>query len=185
MRPMNSISPSACHRPRSPVRYSRPPVRGWVMNRSAVFSSRPRYPIASPMPPMCSSPGTPTGQRYPSSSRICHGWFAMAWPYGTDVQCLGICDGTANQIDQIDASVAPPKLTTWTPGESAMIRVGMLTGIQSPESITRRSTGRRSVSDVVSSRSCISAGAEFHTVTRSARRKGSHVAGLRVSAALG
>ncbi len=82
------------------------------------------------------------------------------------------------------ASVAPPRLTTWTPpGAAARTRSGRLTGIQSPESSTSR---RRSGSGSPRWPRCSismssSAGTEFQTVTRwpasiSVQRAGSRAA---------
>ena len=49
-----------------------------------------------------------------------------------------------NRIDQIDASVAPPKLTTFTLGSTRRIWSGKPSGIQSPLIMTRRKESPRS-----------------------------------------
>ncbi len=79
---------------------------------------------------------------------------------------------TGCQIDQIDASVAPPRLTTrGRPGsrERRQSRPGRFSGIQSPLSMASRSEGARCCPDSsrwVTSISS-SAGTEFQMVTRS------------------
>src|SRR5687767_15174146 len=73
------------------------------------------------------------------------------------------------KIDQIDASVAPPKLTTWISFDNDLISFGKFTGIQSPLSSTNRSDGGKisGCPAAYSTSIFISAGTEFHTVTLS------------------
>ena len=91
-------------------------------------------------------------------------------------------------MDHIDASVAPPRLTTVALGASSRMRSGMEGGIQSPESMTKRSFGNVVPSpsaSIVSSKSCMSAGAEFHTVTPSVIICAGHAVGFLRSAGAG
>src|SRR5581483_5780681 len=63
-RPRNSNCPSARHRTRSPVRYSRPPGSNLLAtNRSAVSSSCPQYPPPTPPPPLPPPPPPPIPPR--------------------------------------------------------------------------------------------------------------------------
>src|SRR5262245_27914808 len=60
------------------------PPYGLATNRAPVNPARFRYPRATPMPPMYSSPSMPTGtgDRFPSSTKT---WvFATGRPIGTD-----------------------------------------------------------------------------------------------------
>jgi hypothetical protein len=69
---MNSSVPSAFHRIRSPVRYSRAPgstPNGSGTNRSAVSAGRPRYPRTTPPPPTYSLAPTPSGTGASAPSR--------------------------------------------------------------------------------------------------------------------
>jgi hypothetical protein len=91
----------------------------------------------------------------------------------------GHCSSIGKQIDQMDPSVAPPRLITRAFGATALIRSGRLTGIQSPLSNTARSEGSRTPTDSASSTaSCMIAGTEFHTVTPCSPTSSSHAAGL-------
>src|SRR4030081_163719 len=55
----------------------------------------------------------------------------MGRPYGTDFQ-LGSTSSIGYMIDQTDASVAPPRLTSLAPGHVSRNRFRSATGIQSP-----------------------------------------------------
>ncbi|HEX2938018.1 MAG TPA: hypothetical protein VHO66_03770, partial [Ruminiclostridium sp.] len=57
--PEYSILPSGSHLPKSPDLYILPSPNGFLINFSAVSSGRLRYPLASPAPPIHSSPGIP------------------------------------------------------------------------------------------------------------------------------
>ncbi len=75
------------------------------------------------------------------------------------------CSGYS--IDQMDASVAPPRLISCNVGCNAQARSGSVRGIQSPDSIaTRRLDGNalRSPS-AYSSNMLNKAGTEFHRLT--------------------
>ena len=67
----------------------------------------------------------------------------MALPYGMLFQ-FGSTFPTGNRIDQIDASVAPPRLTTFTLGSTRRIWSGKPSGIQSPLIMTSRKESPRS-----------------------------------------
>lgn len=83
------------------------------------------------------------------------------------------------QIDQMDASVAPPRLITFAFGAMARMSSGRERGIQSPDSITMRSAGSWTPSlRATSTSSCISGGAEFQTVTRRSTMAASHACGV-------
>lgn len=93
-------------------------------------------------------------------------WLRRGRPYGM----LGRSGSTVPigcSTDQIDASVAPPRLITSAFGATARIRSGRLTGIQSPLSMTRRSpaTSTAGLPAACTSSISIRAGTEFHTVT--------------------
>ena len=74
------------------------------------------------------------------------------------------------KIDQMEASVAPPRLKSWQPGSALRMRSGSATGIQSPLSITSRRPASsaaalfRSALRRSESISSASAGTEFQTV---------------------
>lgn len=102
----------------------------------------------------------------------------MARPYGMLLQCASTVS-TGWRIDQMDASVAPPRLTTRNSGQRRRARSGSERGSQSPERRARRrglfGAPRPSRYSTSISRS---AGTEFHTVTpwassNSAQRSGS------------
>jgi hypothetical protein len=130
---------------------------------------------------MCSSPPTQVGASRPPASSTCQLWSAIGVPYGTEVQA-GSTRSTGYAIDQIDASVAPPRLTTRAFGATRRIRSGSATGTQSPLSSTSRSAGSRTPAVSASSTSsCMSAGTEFQTVTDSRVASSSQLAGSRSS----
>src|SRR5690349_850793 len=70
---------------------------------------------------------------------------------------------TGYRIDQIEPSVAPPRLITRASGTCRRIWSGRARGIQSPESRTSRRVGGRTPPE--ERRSSIRAGAELQTVT--------------------
>ncbi len=114
---------------------------------------------------MYSSPDTQVGADRPFPSRMCQLWFAIGLPYGMLTRWAS-SGATGWQIDQMDASVAPPRLITWAFGATARIRPGRPTGIQSPLSSTVRSEGNvRPPASASSTKSCMMAGTEFQTVT--------------------
>ncbi len=96
----------------------------------------------------------------------------------------GSTSATGNQLDQIAASVAPPKLTTRVPGKASLTWSGSETGIQSPESRARRRGAPRPGPRGSTKRGtscCKAAGAESQIVrgsevSRPASRSGSRSA---------
>ena len=91
----------------------------------------------------------------------------------------GSTSPTGYQFDHTVASVAPPKAITRAPGKDRRTRSGRVTGIQSPESITRRSRLARSgTAGKSGARRTRAAGAESQRVippsrSRATRRSGS------------
>src|SRR5262245_57924136 len=90
---------------------------------------------------------------------------------------LGSTPSIGYQIDQIDASVAPPRLTTRQPGARARTRSGSVSGTQSPDTSASRSEpgSAPACSTSISS----SAGTEFQIVTPSSRSQLSQRSGSR------
>ena len=87
-------------------------------------------------------------------------------------------------MDQMDASVAPPRLITRALGAIRRICSGSVTGIQSPLSRTVRKAGKLApAACAASANSCMSAGTEFHTVTRCSATRSSQEAGSGCPAA--
>src|SRR5437763_10666780 len=85
-------------------------------------------------------------------------------------------------MDQMEPSVAPPRLTTCAPGDQARTRGASVKPSQSPDSSTNRN-GNRSDSPLLGPRpsSSISsrAGTEFHTVTPALRTSDAQRCGSR------
>lgn len=86
------------------------------------------------------SPRTPGGHGRPSASSTSTVCPVSARPYG--MLTSRVSSGRIGcSIDQIDASVAPPRLNSRLSGQRRHQRVGRLTGIQSPDHITQRGPG--------------------------------------------
>ncbi len=95
----------------------------------------------------------------------------MGLPYGM-LRHAGWTSPIGKMIDQIDASVAPPRLTTSIAAQRARMRGGSSSGIQSPLSIARRSDETASSpvpTPGLSTSIWSSAGTVFQIVTRVAR----------------
>src|SRR6266516_4825219 len=91
-------------------------------------------------------------------------------------------------MDQIEASVAPPRLITSTLGISFLMRLGKGSGIQSPLKRAKRRQEELSSSgwgSVYSTSICKRAGTEFQIVTRSRTSISNQEAGLRMASAAG
>ena len=106
-RPRNSSVPSRRCRTKSPVRYRRESVsveNGSATNLSAVSWGAPRYPRATPLPPMYNSPRTPTGTGsiFRSSTYIVV--LPIGRPMGTTAASPALAWWTE---DQIVVSVGP------------------------------------------------------------------------------
>src|SRR5579872_5233422 len=116
-RPRYSSTPSARHRATSPDRYNRDPspANRSATNRSAVSAPRPRYPRATPAPPIHNSPATPagTGSRCRSSTHTRA--LAIGRPAGTD-PATSCPEATSNTQQPTTVSVGPYSLTTTDPG---------------------------------------------------------------------
>ncbi len=177
-RPRYSSPPSASHRARSPVRYSRAPgspPNGSGTNRSAVSSGRPRYPRASCAPPRYSSPGTPTGAGAPPRSSTYARTFATGRPIGRVARVsspVGTC-----HVASMHASVGPYRFTTSAP-VSARARAAAPAGNASPPQKIRR-TPRSSPNPGSSSSTCSCVGTNCTTVTPSAAIVRTSCAGSR------
>src|SRR5689334_12429118 len=91
-------------------------------------------------------------------------------------------DGGTSEIgyrmDQMEASVAPPRLITRAPGTRRRISPGRVTGIQSPERRTSRSVSGSGAPE--ETRRSIRAGAESQTVTPCRARAADQAAGSGV-----
>src|SRR5215475_9514520 len=112
--------PSAPYRPRSPVQYSISPLSLATLNFSFVFASSFQYPLATPSPPMQISPLTHIGAASPSSFLTSIRWFLIGFPYGMLFHSR-LSSSTSYITDQIEHSVAPPRLTTLTPSFALFI----------------------------------------------------------------
>lgn len=112
------------------------------------------------------APGSPVGRSRNASSRTYIVWFRIGRPYGM-LDRSGSTRSIGCSTDQMDASVAPPRLTTRAFGATSRTWSGMPTGIQSPLSMTRRrlSAVAAPLPTVWASSISISAGTEFQTVT--------------------
>src|SRR5882762_4880700 len=113
MRPRYSRTPSTRQRARSPVRYIRVPGSpyGFATNRSDVRPKRRRYPRASPVPAMYSSPATPTGTTCSPPSSTYNFVFEIGRPIGT---IPAPCNGSLNVTHAV-ASVGPYAFTIRRP----------------------------------------------------------------------
>src|SRR5436190_11879091 len=92
------------------------------------------------------------------------------------------------RMDQIDASVAPPRLMISTLGISFLSRSGNETGIQSPLKSARRKQERFKISWHASAYFISisrSVGTVFHRVTRSCTNISNQAAGLRQASSAG
>ena len=83
-------------------------------------------------------PSPATGFIVSKPSRIRQNWLGIAKPYGID-RHSGSTSVTWYQIDQMDASVAPPSDWRNEFGARALRRSFMVSGIQSPDSAASRS----------------------------------------------
>ena len=90
-----------------------------------------------PTPPTWISPRTPGGHGRPSASSTSIVCPVSARPYGMLASCVSAAR-IGCSIDQIDASVAPPRLNNALSGQRRHQRAGSVTGIQSPDHSTRR-----------------------------------------------
>src|SRR5205823_14163444 len=120
-----------------PMHYRPPSPPQSTQRRILIFSSHPHYPCASPTPPICSSPRTHTGHALWFSCSTWKLWFFIGRPYGMLFHSART-SSMGYRIDQIAASVAPPKLISFSPGCSFHTRSAKLNGIQSPLSIPNR-----------------------------------------------
>ena len=93
---------------------------------------------------MYSSPVTQSGRGRSPASSTCQVWLVSGTPYGMLRQDR-VDPPIGWTIDQIAASVAPPRLTTASPGTRSRIWSGRVTGIQSPLSRASRSDGIRTI----------------------------------------
>ncbi|CAM5226253.1 hypothetical protein SSPIM334S_04379 [Streptomyces spiroverticillatus] len=127
---------------------------------------------------MYRSPTTRSGLGRRNASRTWKRWFSSGVPYGM----LGAAVSTSPigwKIDQIAASVAPPRLNSSTRGRRPRTASGSVTGIQSPDIMPSRTLPQSWPSPRrYSSRSIIWAGTVLSTVTpcaviRSAQCEGS------------
>ena len=92
-------------------------------------------------PPTWISPRTPGGHGRPSASSTSIVCPVSARPYGMLASCVSAAR-IGCSIDQIDASVAPPRLNNALSGQRRHQRAGSVTGIQSPDHSTRRAARR-------------------------------------------
>ncbi len=106
--------------------------------------------------------GARSSIRWSSTRMVCA---RSGTPYGMLLQA-GSVSPTSYRFDQIEASVAPPRASTRTSGQSRRIRSGSGTGTQSPLSRNARTGGRPAPGRCSASSTSISAsaGTEFHTV---------------------
>ncbi len=126
---------------------------------------------------MYSCPGTCAGHGSSWSSRTWTLCPVIAVPYGMLDQA-GSRLPISWRIDQIEPSVAPPRLTIRHFGARSRSRPGRFRGIQSPLSRhTRRLSSIVSPGGRLSRSRSISTGTEFHTVTCSARARAVQAAG--------
>src|SRR5262249_12256482 len=103
----NSNSPLSFHLTTSPVRYNLSPSPfGSGTNFSPVTSALFQYPLATPSPPVKSSPTTPTGTGRKWSSRTYAAVFAIGRPSATVSPTSAAFDRTWQQV-KVVFSVGP------------------------------------------------------------------------------
>ncbi len=122
-----------------------------------------------------------------SASRTWKVWLRSGVPYGM-LRHSGSMPSIGCQIDQIAASVAPPRLiSSGAPEETARTLPGRLSGIQSPLSSAVRSDRGKAVPccSQCSTSSSSSGGTVFHSVTRCSSARAAQRPGSRDSEGAG
>ncbi len=162
------------------MRYIRDPAGpyGSATNRSAVRPGRSKYPRATPVPAMCSSPTTPGGSRPRCRSRT----YPRVVSSGVPIRGAPSSSArTVAVVDQTVVSVGPYRFTTSAPSASSRRASGE--GSASPPLRTRTpdsTLGGSSPSDTSPSTACHSVGVACAIDTAWRSISPSRAAGSRV-----